>query len=71
MGERTENWPEKKLDALAGSFSHVAYKSTSEWKKEIVYFDPTGCFGQTILISREPSLVVADGARNRSRAWWF
>jgi hypothetical protein len=42
MGERTENWPEKKLDALAGSFSHVAYKSTSEWKEEIVYFDPTG-----------------------------
>jgi hypothetical protein len=33
MGERTENWPEKKLDALAGSFSHVAYKSTSEWKE--------------------------------------
>jgi len=41
MGERTENWPERKLDAMAGLFSHVAYKSTSEWKEEIVYFDPT------------------------------
>lgn len=41
MGERTENWPPRKLEALAGFFSHVAYKSTSEWKEEIVYFDPT------------------------------
>jgi len=41
MGERTEHWPERKLDAMAGFFSHVAYKATSEWKEEIVYFDPT------------------------------
>ncbi|MDF1861635.1 MAG: DUF1553 domain-containing protein [Verrucomicrobiales bacterium] len=41
MGERTKNWPERKLEAMAGFFSHVAYKSTSEWKEEIVYFDPT------------------------------
>lgn len=41
MGERTEHWPERKLEAMAGFFSHVAYKSTSEWKEEIVYFDPT------------------------------
>lgn len=41
MGERAERWPKRKRDALAGFFSHVAYKSTSEWKEEIVYFDPT------------------------------
>ncbi len=41
MGERTKLWPERKLDAMAGFFSNVAYKSTSEWKEEIVYFDPT------------------------------
>jgi len=41
MGERTEHWPEKKLDAMAGFFSHVAFKPTQEWKEEIVYFDPT------------------------------
>lgn len=41
MGERADQWPERKLDAMAGFFSHVAYKSTSEWKEEIVYFDPT------------------------------
>ncbi|MCP5539480.1 MAG: DUF1553 domain-containing protein [Akkermansiaceae bacterium] len=42
MGERAEKWPEKKLDALAGFFAHVAYKSTAEWKEEIVYWDPNG-----------------------------
>ncbi len=41
MGERTEHWPERKLDAMAGFFANVAYKSTAEWKEEIVYFDPT------------------------------
>jgi hypothetical protein len=41
MGERAEKWPEKKLDAMAGFFANVAFKSTAEWKEEIVYFDPT------------------------------
>ncbi|MCB1066305.1 MAG: DUF1553 domain-containing protein [Verrucomicrobiae bacterium] len=41
MGERADQWPEKKLDALAGFFSQVAFKPTAEWKEEIVYFDPT------------------------------
>lgn len=41
MGERADKWPDKKRAAMAGFFSHVAYKSTSEWKEEIVYFDPT------------------------------
>lgn len=41
MGERADKWPKKKLEAMAGFFSQVAYKSTAEWKEEIVYFDPT------------------------------
>ncbi len=40
MGERAEKWPAKKLDALSGFFAQVAFKPTSEWKEEIVYFDP-------------------------------
>jgi hypothetical protein len=42
MGERADKWPKKKLDAMAGFFAQVAYKSTAEWKEEIVYFDPSG-----------------------------
>ena len=41
LGERADKWPERKLSALAGFFSQVAYKPTGEWKEEIVYFDPT------------------------------
>jgi hypothetical protein len=40
MGERADRWPPKKLDALAGFFGQIAFKPTSEWKEEIVYFDP-------------------------------
>ena len=41
MGERAEKWPKKKLDAMAGFFSEISFKSTAEWKEEIVFFDPT------------------------------
>ena len=40
MGERADKWPKKKLDALAGFFSQIAFKNTAEWKEEIVYYDP-------------------------------
>jgi hypothetical protein len=40
MGTRTEKWPKARLDGMAAFFSRVGYKSTSEWKEEIVYFDP-------------------------------
>lgn len=41
MGVRAEKWPAEKLNGMAAFFSQVAYKSTGEWKEEIVYFDPT------------------------------
>jgi hypothetical protein len=40
MGTRVEKWPKEKLDGFAMFFSQVGYKSTSEWKEEIVYYDP-------------------------------
>jgi hypothetical protein len=40
MGVRAENWDKDRLSEMAGFFSQVAYKSTSEWKEEIVSFDP-------------------------------
>jgi len=41
MGTRTERWPEAKQEGMAGFFSQVGYKATSEWKEEIIYFDPS------------------------------
>jgi hypothetical protein len=40
MGTRAENWPPVRLAAMAGFFSQIGYKETTEWKEEIVYFKP-------------------------------
>jgi hypothetical protein len=40
LGERAENWPSNKLANLAAFFANVGYKSTAEWKEEIIYFNP-------------------------------
>ena len=41
MGARAAAWPKSRLDGMAAFFSQIGYKSTSEWKEEIVYFDFT------------------------------
>lgn len=40
MGSRFEQWPPARQAGMAAFFSKVAYKTTSEWKEEIVWFDP-------------------------------
>jgi hypothetical protein len=40
MGSRAETWPAQRLDAMAVFFSQVGYKSTSEWKEEIIFHNP-------------------------------
>lgn len=40
MGVRTDNWPKDRLLGMAAFFSRINYKSTAEWKEEIVCFDP-------------------------------
>ena len=40
MGVRAENWPTNQLAGMAAFFSQIGYKSTGEWKEEIIYFDP-------------------------------
>ena len=39
MGARAGNWPKARLDGMAAFFSQIGYKSTAEWKEEIVYLD--------------------------------
>lgn len=39
MGERTGNWPPEKINDMAAFFSRIAFKSTGEWKEEIVLFN--------------------------------
>lgn len=40
LGERAERWPSNDLAGLAIFFANVGYKYTSEWKEEIVFFNP-------------------------------
>lgn len=46
MGARADRWPKERLAGMAGFFSQVGYKSTAEWKEEIVCFDPTKAAAQ-------------------------
>jgi hypothetical protein len=39
LGERAEHWPSNQLANLAVFFANVGYKSTAEWKEEIVFFN--------------------------------
>jgi len=41
LGERAERWPSNQLAGLAVFFANVGYKSTAEWKEEIVFFNPS------------------------------
>ena len=40
MGVRFDQWPESRRRGMEVFFSRVAYKTTAEWKEEIVYLDP-------------------------------
>ncbi|NLG43375.1 MAG: DUF1553 domain-containing protein [Phycisphaerae bacterium] len=40
MGSRVDTWPEKQRHNLEAFFSRLAFKSTGEWKEEIIYLDP-------------------------------
>ena len=56
MGERAENWPKDRLSGMAGFFSQIGYKSTGEWKEEIVFFDTSKSAATT-----QPAAVFPDG----------
>ncbi len=38
--ERTDHWTEERRQGMAQFFCKVGYKPTSEWKEEIVFYDP-------------------------------
>ena len=40
MGTRVRAWPEERRAGMAAFFTQIGYKPTSEWKEEIVFWDP-------------------------------
>lgn len=41
LGARTERWPKARAEGFAALFARVGYKTTAEWKEEVVFFDRT------------------------------
>ncbi len=63
LGMRTDNWPTNQLAGFAAFFAQVGYKPTSEWKEEIVFWDPLGASrapgniapGRDAIVSTKPA----------------
>jgi len=80
MGTRLENWPEARRAEMAVFFSRLIFKSTTEWKEEIVCLDPapaealSAVFpdGRSVSISpdQDPREVFADWLISRDNPWF-
>ncbi|MGD0016110.1 MAG: DUF1553 domain-containing protein [Verrucomicrobiia bacterium] len=83
MGERAEKWSIERLAGVAAFFSQVGYKSTGEWKEEIIFFDPgkatnymwkAAMFPDGTLINltagRDPRSVFADWLIDPKNPWF-
>ena len=71
MGARIASWPKPQQDNLALFFSKVAYKSTAEWKEEIVYLKPDAADPLTVTFPDGVQVAVApdQDPRNTFAAW--
>jgi hypothetical protein len=82
MGTRAENWPKEQLTGMAGFFSQINYKSTGEWKEEIVMYDPNlvsnkvdeAVFpgGKKVRLpqDQDPRIIFADWLINPENPWF-
>ena len=81
MGVRAEKWPKDRLAGFAGFFSQVGYKSTEEWKEEIVFFDPRATNAATEAVlpdgkkaqlppDRDPREIFADWLIDKGNPWF-
>ncbi|MCX6907190.1 MAG: DUF1553 domain-containing protein, partial [Verrucomicrobia bacterium] len=62
MGTRADKWPKDRLAGMAAFFSQLGYKETSEWKEEIVFFDPERLAAKNTNTVVSVSPVFPDGA---------
>ena len=83
MGVRAEKWPDRELAAMAMCFRYIGYKSTGEWKEEIVFFDsnlfPPGGRAAAIFpdktvahltVDQDPRVVFADWLIRPENPWF-
>ena len=65
MGTRADMWPKDRLAGMAAFFAEVGYKSTAEWKEEIVFFDPGKTNAAATNEARVTAAVFPDGTAAR------
>jgi hypothetical protein len=80
MGVRLQSWPEARSSAMADFFSRIAYKSTVEWKEEIVCLAPAPAEALaavlpdgtkvTIPPDKDPRQVFADWLITPENPWF-
>ncbi len=72
MGMRADKWPADRLAGMAAFFSQVGYKSTGEWKEEIVFFDQSKALkGPAIFPDGTPAKVEPGQDPRRVFADWL
>ena len=73
MGERADRWPADRLAAMAAFFSKIGYKSTLEWKEEIVFFDAfrTGATVPAVFPDGTPAKLAAGQDPREAFADWL
>ncbi len=82
MGVRAEKWPPVRLNEMAAFFSQISYKSTGEWKEEIVIYDAEKApHGENIAVfpdgttvelppGKDPRKIFADWLVATSNPWF-
>ncbi len=66
MGARFEKWPEARRSGMQAFFSRVGYKTTAEWKEEIVSLDPARTGPFTAIFPDGRTVRIADGEDPRA-----
>lgn len=86
MGTRPDTWSDDVQAGMAACFSRIGYKSTREWKEEIIYFDAlqlSGDADEIVSVARlpdgkqlqlppdtDPRVVFADWLIAPDNAWF-
>ena len=81
MGARAEKWPRERLAGMGAFFGKIGFKPTSEWKEEIIYFDPDSTNAVAVALfpdgskaqlgpDRDPRIVFADWLVSPANPWF-
>ncbi len=64
LGTRAGHWPSNRLAGVAAFFSQLEYKSTGEWKEQIVFWNPAASNAATTGVLPDGTVVAFDGRRD-------